>query len=64
MLEREYEIKGATSCSLWQERYNPVTRERLWHNVVTQKEVFEEPSQIKGAILADDVSDRLPRASC
>lgn len=55
MLERECERSGASNSSLWQERYNPISRECSWHHLITQKEVFEEPPPTKGAILADDV---------
>ena len=57
MLERECEIRGVSNSSLWQERYNPASGEKFWHNIVTQKEVFEEPTPTKGAILADDVRE-------
>ncbi|EKM61302.1 uncharacterized protein PHACADRAFT_247815 [Phanerochaete carnosa HHB-10118-sp] len=55
LLERECERPGATSSSLWQERYNPISKERSWHHLITQKELFEEPPPTKGAILADDM---------
>lgn len=57
MLERELERTGATNPSLWQERYNPISRERSWFHLITQREVFEPPPPTKGAILADDVSE-------
>lgn len=55
MLERECELAGATNSSLWQERYNSLSRERSWLHVITQKEVFDRPPPTKGGILADDV---------
>ena len=55
MLEREGERPMSSNSSLWQERYNPISGERSWFHVVTQREVFEEPRPTKGAILADDV---------
>ena len=58
MLEREGERPITGGSSLWQERFNPVSQERSWMHVVTQREVFEPPRAAKGAILADDVRDR------
>ncbi len=57
MLERERERPGlgGKPSSLWQERLNPITRERSWYHVVTQRETFDEPHEAKGSILADDV---------
>ena len=59
MLERECERTGATNCSLWQERYNPLSRERSWLHLITQKEVPDAPPPTKGGILADDVRDAI-----
>ncbi|KZV77672.1 hypothetical protein PENSPDRAFT_567952 [Peniophora sp. CONT] len=56
LLEREREFLGDEArSSLWQERLNPITGEKSWCHLVTQKEVFEEPADCKGAILADDM---------
>ncbi|GJE85785.1 SNF2 family DNA-dependent ATPase [Phanerochaete sordida] len=55
LLERECERRGSASTSLWQERYNPMSGERSWHHLITQKEVFDEPPPTKGGILADDM---------
>ncbi|THH02609.1 hypothetical protein EW026_g285 [Hermanssonia centrifuga] len=57
MLERERERPGlgGKPSSLWQERLNPITRERSWYHVVTQRETFDEPHEAKGSILADDM---------
>ncbi|KAH9486582.1 Helicase-like transcription factor CHR28 [Psilocybe cubensis] len=56
LLEREREIVGPNgSSSLWQKRYNPVTRQTTWFHLVTQKEVNDCPQEAKGAILADDM---------
>ncbi|KAI0347820.1 hypothetical protein BDW22DRAFT_1384725 [Trametopsis cervina] len=55
MLEREAELPISGGVSLWQERLNPISNERSWYHVVTQREVFEEPRASKGAILADDM---------
>ncbi|RDB28868.1 Helicase-like transcription factor CHR28 [Hypsizygus marmoreus] len=57
LLEREREKAGSDGkfSSLWQPRMNPLTRQRSWFHIVTQKEVFEEPREAKGAILADDM---------
>jgi len=65
LLEREREQKDADGNfpSLWQERRNPVTRQKSWVNVVTQKEVFKQPNEPKGAILADDVSGKNSKLS-
>lgn len=56
MLEREGERPLSANTALWQERFNPISHERSWLHVVTQREAFEEPHTTKGAILADDVS--------
>lgn len=54
LLDRERELPaGATFSSLWQKRYIGATQS--WINTVTQKEVFTEPVESKGAILADDM---------
>ncbi|GLB35986.1 putative SNF2 family N-terminal domain containing protein [Lyophyllum shimeji] len=57
LLEREREKPGADGqfSSLWQLRTNPMSRQVSWFHIVTQKEVFEEPVEAKGAILADDM---------
>jgi len=57
LLERERERCGADGkfSSLWQLRTSPSSRRSSWFHIVTQKEVFEEPREAKGAILADDV---------
>ncbi len=59
MLEREAELPITGGASLWQARYNPISNEKSWYHVVTQREVFEEPRPAKGAILADDVRSHL-----
>ena len=56
MLEREGEQPLSTNTALWQERYNPISGEKSWFHIITQRELFEEPRLAKGAILADDVS--------
>lgn len=58
MLEREREKTGpdGTYSSLWQRRVHPHTGHPSWFHIVTQREVFQEPIECKGAILADDVS--------
>ena len=60
LLEREKEVEapGGKSSSLWQPRKDPSGRVRAWYNVVTTKEVRQQPLECKGAILADDVSGR------
>ncbi|KAI0689882.1 SNF2 family N-terminal domain-containing protein [Cytidiella melzeri] len=55
MLEREAELPITGGASLWQARFNPISKEMSWYHVVTQREVFEEPRSAKGAILADDM---------
>jgi len=56
LLEREREISNREGkSSLWQTRPNPFSGQTSWFHVVTQKEVYEEPPDCKGAILADDV---------
>ena len=57
LLERERETFGpdGRSSTLWQTRRNSQTRTPSWFNIVTQREVFEEPEECKGALLADDV---------
>lgn len=58
LLEREKEIDAPAgkSSSLWQPRKDNSGRVRAWYNVVTNKEVRQQPVECKGAILADDVS--------
>ncbi|KAK2461626.1 hypothetical protein APHAL10511_006089 [Amanita phalloides] len=57
LLEREREIPGPDGLysSLWQSRTNPWSHQKSWFHAVSQKEVFEEPMEAKGAILADDM---------
>jgi hypothetical protein len=57
LLERERERPGFDGkfSSLWQQRSNLLSRQPNWFHIVTQKEVFQEPQEAKGAILADDV---------
>ncbi|KAI0048333.1 hypothetical protein FA95DRAFT_1517532 [Auriscalpium vulgare] len=57
LLEREREIcaKDGGRSSLWQSRSNPISGQTTWSHLVTQKDVFEEPDESKGAILADDM---------
>ncbi|TFK36877.1 SNF2 family DNA-dependent ATPase [Crucibulum laeve] len=57
LLEREREKLGVDGkySSLWQLRKNPHTHRPTWFHIVTQKEVFEEPLEAKGSILADDM---------
>lgn len=56
LLERERERLGLSGkhSSLWQERLNPITGQRSWFHIVTQREVFLDPQEPKAAILADD----------
>ena len=57
LLEREQEKVSAGSgfSSLWQHRYNPLSRQTTWFHIVTHNEVHDPPKESKGAILADDV---------
>lgn len=57
LLEREREVPGPDGqySSLWQRRQVPGSKHISWYHSVTQKEVFQEPKEAKGAILADDV---------
>ncbi|KAF9457347.1 SNF2 family N-terminal domain-containing protein [Collybia nuda] len=57
LLEREREKFGPDGkfSSLWQLRKNPLSHQLTWFHVVTQKEVFQEPQEAKGSILADDM---------
>lgn len=58
LLEREHELdltsSGKTS-SLWQPRTHAATRSKSWVNLVTQQEVYQEPREARGSLLADDV---------
>ncbi|KAG1908274.1 SNF2 family N-terminal domain-containing protein [Suillus fuscotomentosus] len=57
LLEREREKRCADGrySSLWQPRNDLHTGQSSWFHIVTQKEVFQEPQEAKGAILADDM---------
>ncbi|KAF8222127.1 hypothetical protein L208DRAFT_1413871 [Tricholoma matsutake] len=57
LLEREREHLGPDGIfsTLWQLRQNPLSHKKSWFHIVTQKEVFDEPREAKGAILADDM---------
>ncbi|KAJ2932690.1 hypothetical protein H1R20_g4421, partial [Candolleomyces eurysporus] len=57
LLERERERPGSdgTFSSLWQRRVHSITQQVSWYHIVTQEEVFDEPQEAKGAILADDM---------
>lgn len=57
LLEREREKTGVDGnySSLWQQRQHPLSRQISWFHIVTQKEIFEEPREAKGSILADDM---------
>lgn len=59
LLEREREKPGPDGnySSLWQRRRNPLSNHESWFHIVTQKEIFKEPLEAKGSILADDVRD-------
>ena len=59
LLERERERPGSgpsgKHSSLWQERMNPITGQRSWTHLITQREISHEPQEAKSSILADDV---------
>ncbi|KAJ6627095.1 SNF2 family N-terminal domain-containing protein [Mycena sp. CBHHK59/15] len=57
LLEREREKLGSDDkfSSLWQQRTNNMSRRPCWIHSITNKEVFQEPKETKGAILADDM---------
>ncbi|KAI6118995.1 SNF2 family N-terminal domain-containing protein [Pisolithus croceorrhizus] len=57
LLEREHERRCSDGrySSMWQPRFDPHTRQQRWLHIVTQKEVFQEPAEARGAILADDM---------
>ena len=57
--EREQSLSDGTFSSLWQERTNNLTGQTSWYHIVTQREIFEEPKESKGCILAYDVRDTL-----
>lgn len=53
--ERERRCSDGRYSSLWQPRFDPHARQQSWLHIVTQKEVFREPAEARGAILADDM---------
>ncbi|KAJ7783601.1 SNF2 family N-terminal domain-containing protein [Mycena maculata] len=57
LLEREREKPGSDGkfSSLWQPRTSSMTNRTCWVHAITTKEVFQEPKETKGAILADDM---------
>ncbi|KAL4070790.1 SNF2 family N-terminal domain-containing protein [Scleroderma citrinum] len=57
LLERERESRcfDGRFSSLWQHRLDSHTGQQSWFHIVTQKEVFQEPLEARGAILADDM---------
>ncbi|KAJ7786133.1 SNF2 family DNA-dependent ATPase [Mycena metata] len=57
LLEREREKPGSDGkfSSLWQMRTNNMSHRPCWFHTITTKEVFQEPKETKGSILADDM---------
>ncbi|KAF7320309.1 SNF2 family DNA-dependent ATPase [Mycena kentingensis (nom. inval.)] len=57
LLEREREKPGPDGkfSSLWQMRTNNMSHRTSWYHTITTKEVFEQPREAKGSILADDM---------
>ncbi|TFY59845.1 hypothetical protein EVJ58_g5522 [Rhodofomes roseus] len=59
LLERERERPGSgpsgKHSSLWQERVNPITGQRSWMHLITQRETHRDPQEAKSCILADDM---------
>lgn len=53
--EREKRCSDGRFSSLWQYRLESHTGQQSWFHIVTQKEVFQEPLEARGAILADDM---------
>ncbi|KAH7910699.1 SNF2 family N-terminal domain-containing protein [Hygrophoropsis aurantiaca] len=53
--EREQTCSDGRYSSLWQARTSSLSLQPSWFHIVTQKEVFREPQEAKGAILADDM---------
>ncbi|KAK1228657.1 hypothetical protein PQX77_008251 [Marasmius sp. AFHP31] len=53
--EREKRTSNGNYPSLWTRQHNPLAQQTLWVHRVTGKEVYEEPKDSKGAILADDM---------
>ncbi|KAG7450692.1 uncharacterized protein BT62DRAFT_885418 [Guyanagaster necrorhizus] len=56
LMEREREIKTSAGIfsSMWLMRKS-LSGHESWTHIVTEKEVYEEPQESKGAILADDM---------
>lgn len=61
LLERERETTGpnGTFSSLWRRHKTGMNGRDFWVHAVTEKEMFEEPQEAKGAILADDVCQNI-----
>ncbi|KAJ7071194.1 SNF2 family N-terminal domain-containing protein [Mycena amicta] len=57
LLEREREKRSPDGkfSSLWQMRANSMSHRPSWFHTITTKEVFEQPREAKGSILADDM---------
>ncbi|KAJ7102102.1 SNF2 family N-terminal domain-containing protein [Mycena belliarum] len=57
LLEREREKPGSDGkfSSLWQLRSHKMSHRPSWFHTITSKEVFQEPKETKGSILADDM---------
>ncbi|KAJ3989558.1 SNF2 family N-terminal domain-containing protein [Lentinula detonsa] len=53
--EREKPDQGGHFSSLWRRHKNGINGQDFWVHAVTEKEIFEEPQEAKGAILADDM---------
>ncbi|KAG6821357.1 hypothetical protein H0H93_014154 [Arthromyces matolae] len=53
--EREKPASGGQFSSLWRSCSNPLSGRTSWIHLITEKEVFDEPRETKGSILADDM---------
>lgn len=56
LLDREHEKPaGDNFASLWKKEMDPMSGHLVWVHVVTKEQVYQEPKESKGSILADDV---------
>ncbi|KAF9502489.1 hypothetical protein BDN71DRAFT_1438114 [Pleurotus eryngii] len=56
LLDREHEKPaGNEFASLWRKEMDPMSGHLVWIHVVTKEQVYQEPKESKGSILADDM---------
>ncbi|KDQ30973.1 hypothetical protein PLEOSDRAFT_1054121 [Pleurotus ostreatus PC15] len=56
LLDREHEKPaGDKFASLWKKEMDPMSGHLVWVHVVTKEQVYQEPKESKGSILADDM---------